>query len=153
VELDLVDAVPVPVVADQARFVPVRLLGPALRLRRAGQLAQPVQIVHRPAGALAVHRLEQRRVGRHVVIDQGRGLVEDLVRHETTVVGRGERHRVAAGTPRGPTPARSAADWGGSGGRRSVRVGDTRRNAGRAVTTARPGPGRGPRDRRGTAPR
>nr|BFE71186.1 hypothetical protein GCM10020092_044870 [Actinoplanes digitatis] len=79
VELDLVDAVAVAVVGDQARLVPVGLLGPALRLGAAAELAEPVQVVGRPAGALAGDPFEQGGVGGDVVADQRRRLVDDVM--------------------------------------------------------------------------
>jgi hypothetical protein len=44
-EVNLIDAVPEPVVGTQHRRVPVGHVAPALRLLAAGQLAQAVQVV------------------------------------------------------------------------------------------------------------
>ena len=79
VEDDLVDAVAVPVVGAQLGPVPVGLLAPLLRLRGAGEPAQPVQLVEGPPGTFADDALEQGRVVRHVVPDQRRRLVGHVV--------------------------------------------------------------------------
>jgi hypothetical protein len=82
-ELDLVDPMPVPVVGDQPGLEPVGLVRPALRFRGAGQLPEPVQVADGPGRALARHAGQQRGIGRDVVVDQGRGLVEHLVGRHT----------------------------------------------------------------------
>jgi hypothetical protein len=82
VEVDLVDAMPVPIMGLQPRLVAVGLVGPALRFGRARQPAEPVEVAGRPRRALALDGRQQRRVGRDVVVDQRRRLIEHLVRHE-----------------------------------------------------------------------
>ena len=76
IELDLVDAVAVAVVAAQDRLVALGALRVGERRGAAGELAGVAQAVDAPATALALERLAQREVGlEHVVGDERRGLV------------------------------------------------------------------------------
>src|SRR5205823_10826332 len=81
VEVHLVDPVAVPVVCAQHRRVPVGLLAPPLRLLATGELAETVQLVEVPPGALALDGGQQHRVGGDVVTNQRRWLVGHDVRH------------------------------------------------------------------------
>ncbi len=79
VELDLVDPVAVPVVAAQHRRVLVGQPGLLLRVRAAGQVPKLVQFPGGPPGAFPLDRLQQGRIGGHVVAGQRRHLVADLM--------------------------------------------------------------------------
>jgi hypothetical protein len=81
VELDLVDAVSVPVVGPQLRPVLVCLDGAAPNVGTAGECSDRPQPLLCPLAPLALHRLDQRPVRfEGVVIHQRRWLVGDLVR-------------------------------------------------------------------------
>jgi hypothetical protein len=81
VELDLVDAPAVAVVAAEHGRVGVGLRGQAGRLLRAGQRADRPDRFGSPAAALAGERVGQYRIGvEQVPADQRRRLVGDLVR-------------------------------------------------------------------------
>ena len=78
-ELDLVHALPEPVVRPQHRRVLVRQAAPLLRLA-APERAGLDGAIRSPAAALALQRLDQRRVVQEqVAVRQRRYLVEDLV--------------------------------------------------------------------------
>ncbi|CAM5743665.1 hypothetical protein SALBM311S_11238 [Streptomyces alboniger] len=79
VELDLVDAVAVPVVRAQDRLVGVGLFAPLLGLDAAGPEPEPPDVLLRPAGLLPAQSLQQGAVLGGVVRGEGRGLVGDVV--------------------------------------------------------------------------
>ena len=87
VVLDLVDAVPGPVVRVQHRPVAVGEFTPALRLRASGEGTQLGDLVEPPPATLADQRLGEDRRGRGVVILQRWNLIGDDVRvcHPPTV--------------------------------------------------------------------
>jgi hypothetical protein len=83
VVLDLIDAVSVPVVRVQHRFMPVRALRIALEGCRAHPLPRQVQAMVGPGRVMALDALDERGIGGVLVdVDARWGLVHDVVRHE-----------------------------------------------------------------------
>ena len=85
--VDLVDPVAVPVVRPEPGDVLVGEPGLLLGLLGASQGAELVQLGKHGAGLLAVQRLEQPRVLRHVVPGERRDLVEHLMRNVRSGAG------------------------------------------------------------------
>jgi len=84
-ELDLVDPVAEAIMCAQPRWVGVGLEAPLDRLLGSGQLAQLVDEAVCPRAAFPLERLPEWPVGlEEVVVDQRRGLVQDLTDARST---------------------------------------------------------------------